>query len=963
MYAIVVATSLNALALQDLAFSSNRTGRNQIFTVRIDPLTGIVSGTPTQLTFGGAGSQETRSPSWSGSAFRLLFQFGASGVRGIHVIGETGGIDTRLTTFTGDERDPSWHPHGRFFVYSRLVSGTYDIWVHDTKGTYANVADDTDAELFAASGQELRPAWSPDGNTVAFAISGGSVGSDSEIAVLAVAVNTTAGTVTVSGPAQLLTMNLDEDTDPAWAPDSQSLAYTSLKNGNRDIYRMSSTQGELDAGTNIRLTQNPADDRNPSWSPDGQLVAFASERDGNREIYVTSADLGEAQGSVIQRVTNDAGTDDDPEFRPTPMYPVIFVPGIAATALHTGGSLDPNAPADFLSKLNWPYAVANAWDIFLPDVTTLQFGENGLPANQDSQNVSAAGLMDLPSEDFWDLIRYLEIKGYQRGRNLFILPYDWRYPVTQNAQELQNLIDTVTQDAPRAQLICHSMGGLLGKEVLRSSTTADKVECMIMLGTPHLGAPAAFQALRYGYNFGTDTINPYRAKRASHNMPGVYDLLPSAAYIQAESYLIADMDGDGIWDIVHDPATVLAFLQSWIEVINPLDPSDPNPRDRMNSLELIRSDQFHAALDSWTKPAKVRVYMLMGFNQATPYLYAETPPMNGIVGAIAYFTMRGDSTVTMTSGDHIANQTDAMYWVDMSSNLVTGINHGGYGSYAPVQVQVLQLLNGNEAPVPGPVIYIDRTQLPIEGCTQTRTFSPVMLDFVDLMGRHVGRDAQGIPEIQIPGAAFVSLGSGESVDNVAIPEGVVGEFVITPKVAGGSYTLAHSQVNSRNEVVSTIVFESVPFLGGEKFYLGQDQDGELTPLRRDADGDGIGDVDVPPSLVDVSPSIVIGRSGFRYNRATRRYIQKIALRNIGISEIEGPLSVLLDNLSAGCTADNIVGVSVYTEPPGTPYVAVDIGDDNALRAGETVTIDLSFSVTLGSGVAFRPRVMAGSGTR
>ena len=41
-----------------------------------------------------------------------------------------------------------------------------------------------------------------------------------------------------------------------------------------------------DGGNQRNLTNNPADDRSPSWSPDGKRIAFTSDRDGNREIYV-----------------------------------------------------------------------------------------------------------------------------------------------------------------------------------------------------------------------------------------------------------------------------------------------------------------------------------------------------------------------------------------------------------------------------------------------------------------------------------------------------------------------------------------------------------------------------------------------------------------------------------------------------------------------------------------------------
>ncbi len=57
-----------------------------------------------------------------------------------------------------------------------------------------------------------------------------------------------------------------------------------------------------DGGQPIQLTTNNARDSDPAWSPDGQKIAFASNRDGNTEIYVMNED-----GSAQTRLTNSAG--------------------------------------------------------------------------------------------------------------------------------------------------------------------------------------------------------------------------------------------------------------------------------------------------------------------------------------------------------------------------------------------------------------------------------------------------------------------------------------------------------------------------------------------------------------------------------------------------------------------------------------------------------------------------------
>ncbi len=71
---------------------------------------------------------------------------------------------------------------------------------------------------------------------------------------------------------------------PSLSADGKSLAYASRTSGNWDIFV------QRVGGTNpVNLTQNsPADDSQPAFSPDGERIAFRSERDGGG-IYLMGA--------------------------------------------------------------------------------------------------------------------------------------------------------------------------------------------------------------------------------------------------------------------------------------------------------------------------------------------------------------------------------------------------------------------------------------------------------------------------------------------------------------------------------------------------------------------------------------------------------------------------------------------------------------------------------------------------
>ncbi|MEQ8672642.1 MAG: hypothetical protein RLP44_19185 [Aggregatilineales bacterium] len=79
---------------------------------------------------------------------------------------------------------------------------------------------------------------------------------------------------------------------PAWSPDGEQIAFVSNRDGDTDLYRVSAT-GDAENETAIRLTDLPSNTAptEPLWSADGGSVAFFSVVSGQREtIYVVGAD-------------------------------------------------------------------------------------------------------------------------------------------------------------------------------------------------------------------------------------------------------------------------------------------------------------------------------------------------------------------------------------------------------------------------------------------------------------------------------------------------------------------------------------------------------------------------------------------------------------------------------------------------------------------------------------------------
>ena len=107
-----------------------------------------------------------------------------------------------------------------------------------------------------------------------------------------------------AGHINRMTDNPAADTQAAWDPSMQRMAFTSNRDGQNEIYLMNAD------GTNpINLTNNPADEQQPAWSVDGQWIAFTSNRDGNYEIYIQ-----QVNGSEVINLTNNPGNDTQPNW-------------------------------------------------------------------------------------------------------------------------------------------------------------------------------------------------------------------------------------------------------------------------------------------------------------------------------------------------------------------------------------------------------------------------------------------------------------------------------------------------------------------------------------------------------------------------------------------------------------------------------------------------------------------------
>lgn len=200
----------------------------------------------------------------------------------------------RRLTFDGHfKQRPAWSPDGQWLAFTRHEGNSIFVFLRSADGS-------AEKRLTRRTDPEMDAVWSPDGRRLALCLDKTAPNQgDMEVYTLG-ADGEDLQPVLLSGG------KLSHEEWPSWSPDGQWLVLTSTRDGNQELYVLRADGREL-----RRLTNDPALDMHPAWSPDGERIVFATSRWGDLELASIRPD-----GSDLVRLTSSPGLDDYPSFSP-----------------------------------------------------------------------------------------------------------------------------------------------------------------------------------------------------------------------------------------------------------------------------------------------------------------------------------------------------------------------------------------------------------------------------------------------------------------------------------------------------------------------------------------------------------------------------------------------------------------------------------------------------------------------
>ena len=278
---------------------------------------------------------------WDSTGERFVFPGISKGQPILTIINASNGKQLREVRLKelDEVLNPAWSPDGNQIAFSGLVGGLNDLFVYDlSTNALRRLTNDAYAEL--------DPAWSPDGRQLAFSTDRFSTQLSSlqsgslRLAVMDVA----SGTVREAGGFANA-----KNISPQWAADGRSLFFLADRDGITNIYRTPLDGGTPTQLTNILTGVSGITTLSPAMSAGGGHVVFSAYEEDGYNIYSLDTDQALA-GMPMTDLPVNAGILPP---RRTPAGPVF------STLENPSAGLPPAAPRNaepYKAKLALDYA-------------------------------------------------------------------------------------------------------------------------------------------------------------------------------------------------------------------------------------------------------------------------------------------------------------------------------------------------------------------------------------------------------------------------------------------------------------------------------------------------------------------------------------------------------------------------------------------------------------------------------
>lgn len=545
-----------------------------------------------------------------------------------------------------------------------------------------------------------------------------------------------------------------------------------------------------------------------------------------------SGPLASSSNSLQGKILYDPWLRQDPKTIPTKLCcsSVLFIPGIEGTRLY-GTEVAPLGLGTHTTML-WEPALSS-------DVKRLYMNQNGTskdasifsgePIGRVFENELGIGSIYGSFMKFLDRLRDAGTISEWRS-----FGYDWRRSIQDivsgpekkatTTESLMQVVQDLAQRSPtgKINIIAHSMGGLVAKELIRTLVDAGKsniIDQVISVAVPNLGTPSSLSSLLHGDGLEMlyGAISTAATGRGlAINSPSIYSLLPSQQYFSSILSPSIAFATTSMTTINHNayPLSIskqtdqTAFILDSQKSRKKASVADVTTPAKGNASLLAAAGILHASLDAMTLPTAIGFWSIVGWGTATTKTlsYAEDkicafitlqrlcPSHQNVT------TQMGDGTVIAPSAAFNSGKVISADLRAIGQRDGAGAEHATILESSTTQHQIQDIITApaSASPILEPgMSWGEPDYTKDASILVASTHSPVELHVYDSEGRHTGPiptpDFMKKPgsyfttayEAKIPGTKYEQQGdANDPVSFVYMPEGKQETYTFVLKGTG-----------------------------------------------------------------------------------------------------------------------------------------------------------------------------------